>query len=58
MAPPILSLRGIHLGFGGAPLLAGVELFVAKGERLALAQGQGSLAQDSERPAISRIRIQ
>ncbi len=42
MAAPILALRDIHLGFGGAPLLDGVELAVSTGERLCLVGRNGS----------------
>jgi len=42
MAPPILSLRDIHLTFGGTPLLDGAELSVAEGERLCLVGRNGS----------------
>ena len=42
MAPPILILRGIHLTFGGTPLLEGAELSVSQGERLCLVGRNGS----------------
>jgi ATP-binding cassette subfamily F protein uup len=42
MAPPILLLSGIELGFGGTPLLAGASLSVAPGERLCLVGRNGS----------------
>ena len=42
MAPPLLILRDIELGFGGAPLLENVELFVSEGERLCLVGRNGS----------------
>ncbi|MGQ7790936.1 ABC-F family ATP-binding cassette domain-containing protein [Faunimonas sp. B44] len=41
-APPLLSLRGIRLTFGGAPLLADVTLAVGPGERLCLVGRNGS----------------
>ncbi|MDP6590677.1 MAG: ABC-F family ATP-binding cassette domain-containing protein [Alphaproteobacteria bacterium] len=41
MAPPLLILRDIELGFGGAPLLHGAELFVSEGERLCLVGRNG-----------------
>ena len=42
MAPPLIQLSGIVLGFGGAPLLDGVELAVAEGERACLVGRNGS----------------
>ncbi|MGD9536791.1 MAG: ABC-F family ATP-binding cassette domain-containing protein [Alphaproteobacteria bacterium] len=42
MAAPILTLRDIHLGFGGTPLLEGAELSVAEGDRLCLVGRNGS----------------
>jgi ABC transport system ATP-binding/permease protein len=42
MAPPLLSLRGIHLTFGGAPLLEGAEFAVFEGDRLCLVGRNGS----------------
>ena len=42
MAPPILLLSGIELGFVGAPLLDGAQLSVAPGERLCLVGRNGS----------------
>jgi ABC transport system ATP-binding/permease protein len=42
MAPPILTLRDIHLTFGGTPLLEGAEIAVSAGERLALVGRNGS----------------
>ena len=39
---PLLSLKNVSLGFGGPPLLAGVELTVGEGERLALVGRNGS----------------
>ncbi|MEQ8194257.1 MAG: ABC-F family ATP-binding cassette domain-containing protein, partial [Rhodospirillales bacterium] len=42
MAPPILTLRDIHLTFGGTPLLEGAELAVSAGERLCLVGRNGS----------------
>ncbi|HWT31857.1 MAG TPA: ABC-F family ATP-binding cassette domain-containing protein [Propylenella sp.] len=41
-APPLLSLKDVFLTFGGAPLLAGVELNVGAGERIALVGRNGS----------------
>jgi ATP-binding cassette subfamily F protein uup len=40
--PPILTLSGISLGWGGRPLFAGVELAIAPGERLAVVGRNGS----------------
>ncbi len=42
MAPPVLSLRGIDLSFGGQPLLSDAEMFVSAGDRLALVGRNGS----------------
>jgi ATP-binding cassette subfamily F protein uup len=42
MAPPLIQLKGIALTFGGTPLLAGVELSVAAGERVGLVGRNGS----------------
>ena len=42
IAPPLLSLKNVSLSFGGAPLLADVELTVGEGERLALVGRNGS----------------
>jgi len=40
--PPLLTLQGVTLTFGGRPLLAGAELSVAAGERLCLVGRNGS----------------
>ncbi|MFQ5565797.1 MAG: ATP-binding cassette domain-containing protein, partial [Paracoccaceae bacterium] len=42
MAPPLLTLTGITLGFGGRPLFAGVSLAVQPGERLCVVGRNGS----------------
>jgi ABC transport system ATP-binding/permease protein len=42
MAAPLVQLKDIALTFGGAPLLDGVELTVAAGERVALVGRNGS----------------
>ncbi|TYC51216.1 ATP-binding cassette domain-containing protein [Rhodobacterales bacterium] len=42
MAPPLLTLRDVHLTFGGTPLLQGAELSVSEGERLCLVGRNGS----------------
>ncbi len=42
MAPPLLSLQDIDLSFGGAPLLEGAELIVARYDRIALVGRNGS----------------
>ncbi|MBX9924722.1 MAG: ATP-binding cassette domain-containing protein, partial [Hyphomicrobiaceae bacterium] len=42
MAPPLLTLKDIHLTFGGNPLLAGAELSVHPGERICLVGRNGS----------------
>ncbi len=41
-APPLLQLAGIHLTFGGTPLLEGAELAVSAGGRVALVGRNGS----------------
>ena len=42
MAPPLLTLKDIHLTFGGTPLLEGAELTVAAGDRICLVGRNGS----------------
>jgi ATP-binding cassette subfamily F protein uup len=42
MAPPLVQLSDIALTFGGAPLLDGVELSIAPGERACLVGRNGS----------------
>ncbi|MFU0504930.1 ABC-F family ATP-binding cassette domain-containing protein [Pseudaminobacter sp. NGMCC 1.201702] len=42
MAPPLLSLDGIRLTFGGTPLLDGASLSASAGERIALVGRNGS----------------
>ena len=42
MPPPLVQLKDIALTFGGTPLLAGVELSVSAGERVALVGRNGS----------------
>lgn len=42
MAPPLIQLKDIALTFGGAPLLAGVELTVSAGDRFCLIGRNGS----------------
>ena len=42
MAPPLLTLQDIDLGFGGAALLEAVELVVSPGDRLCLVGRNGS----------------
>ena len=42
MAPPLLTLQDIHLGFGGKPLLEAAELVVSPGDRLCLVGRNGS----------------
>ena len=42
MAPPLLTLKDIHLTFGGNPLLSGAELSVHPGERVCLVGRNGS----------------
>ena len=38
MAPPLLTLDGILLTFGGTPLLDGAELSASPGDRIALVE--------------------
>ena len=40
--PPLLTLSGIELGFGGKPLFEGVEMAISKGERAALVGRNGA----------------
>src|SRR5215467_7067105 len=42
MAPPLIQLQDVGLTFGGMPLLAGVDLTIAAGERLCLVGRNGS----------------
>ena len=42
MAPPLLSLKGIGLTFGGTPLLEGADIAVGTGDRLCLVGRNGS----------------
>ncbi len=42
MAPPLLTLKNIHLTFGGTPLLEGAEMTVAGGDRICLVGRNGS----------------
>ena len=42
MAPPLIQLSDIALTFGGAPLLDGVDIAVAAGERVCLVGRNGS----------------
>jgi ATP-binding cassette subfamily F protein uup len=42
MAPPLLTLDGIVLTFGGTPLLDGAELSASAGDRIALVGRNGS----------------
>lgn len=42
MAPPLLTLRDIHLTFGGTPLLDSADLSVGAGDRLCLVGRNGS----------------
>ncbi|MDX2202609.1 MAG: ATP-binding cassette domain-containing protein [Hyphomicrobiaceae bacterium] len=42
MAPPLIQLTGIHLTFGGHPLLEGVDMAVSAGERVCLVGRNGS----------------
>ena len=41
-APPILTLSGVTLGFGGRPLFSGVDLAVGAGERVCLVGRNGA----------------
>jgi len=42
LAPPILKLDNIYLSFGGAPLLAGVNMQIEPGDRVCLVGRNGS----------------
>lgn len=42
MAPPLLTLKDIHLTFGGTPLLTGAEINVEPGDRTCLVGRNGS----------------
>src|SRR5262244_4192301 len=42
MAPPLLTLKDIHLSFGGTPLLTGADLAIAAGDRICLVGRNGS----------------
>ena len=42
LSPPILTLKNIHLTFGGTPLLEGAEISVSKGDRICLVGRNGS----------------
>ncbi len=42
MAPPLLTLKDIHLTFGGTPLLEGADITVAPGDRICLVGRNGS----------------
>ncbi|MCP5371966.1 MAG: ATP-binding cassette domain-containing protein [Hyphomicrobiales bacterium] len=42
MAPPLLSLQGIELGYGGNPLFTGVDAMVRPGDRICLVGRNGS----------------
>ncbi|MFA5121660.1 ABC-F family ATP-binding cassette domain-containing protein [Zavarzinia sp.] len=42
MAAPLLTLRDIHLGYGGPPVIDGAELVVGEGDRLCLVGRNGS----------------
>ncbi|MDT0478395.1 ATP-binding cassette domain-containing protein, partial [Streptomyces sp. DSM 41014] len=42
MAPPLLSLQGIALTFGGTPLLESADLSVGAGDRVCLVGRNGS----------------
>ena len=66
----LITLRNIHLGFGGPPLLDGLDLVIDKGERLCLlgrnGAGKSTLmkliageiqADDGERVTLQGVRI-
>ncbi|MDD3444239.1 MAG: ABC-F family ATP-binding cassette domain-containing protein [Zavarzinia sp.] len=42
MAAPLLTLRDIHVGYGGHPVIDGAELIVGEGDRLCLVGRNGS----------------
>jgi len=41
-APPLLTLKGVRLGFGGRPLFEGLDLAIGRGERACLVGRNGS----------------
>ncbi|MCX4094187.1 dipeptide ABC transporter ATP-binding protein [Nocardia sp. alder85J] len=42
MTPPLLEIRDLHVSFGGAPAVRGVDLIVTPGERIAVVGASGS----------------
>ena len=58
MAPPLLKLDGVRLGFGGTPLLDGAELQAAAGDRIALVGRNGSGKSTLLKIAASMIEAQ
>ena len=42
MAPPLLTLKNVHVSFGSTPLLTGAELSVEPGDRICLVGRNGS----------------
>jgi ATP-binding cassette subfamily F protein uup len=42
VAPPLLALKNVTLGFGGRPLFQGVDLAIAQGDRICLVGRNGS----------------
>ncbi len=42
MSPPAISVRGLRKSFGGAPVLDGIDLDVARGESLVVIGGSGT----------------
>ncbi|MER7952459.1 ATP-binding cassette domain-containing protein [Streptomyces sp. NPDC096079] len=63
-APGALELRGVHAGYGGAPVLRGVDLAVAGGEVLVLLGPNGAgkstlcrVAAGQVRPTAGLVRV-
>ena len=42
MVPPFLTLKDVHLTFGGTPLMTGIDLQVGRGDRIGLVGRNGS----------------
>lgn len=57
MTPPLLNLQNVFLSFGGTPLLEGVDLSVAEGERMCLVGRNGSGKSTLLKIAAGQIEI-
>lgn len=64
-APPFLALRGVHKSFGATEVLRGLDLDIARGEKVALIGASGSgkstllrLLMMLDRPTAGRIEIE